>query len=373
MPEVLRGTRIAGSSGVRAIGIGDGRITDIDADTGQAGGQDLSGLMVSAGLIDLQINGAFGEDFTSDPESIWRVGARLPEHGVTAFVPTIITSPPDRIEAALAELESRPPGYRGAEPLGLHLEGPMLSPRRPGIHDPDLMQSPASTQIDGWNRASGVCIVTLAPELDGAREVVESLCDGGVVVSAGHTAVDYDQARDAFGWGISLVTHLYNAMEPFEHRAPGLVGATFDSDEVTAGLIVDGLHSHPSAVRAAWRMLGPDRLALVTDAIAAAGMGDGRYQIGSVSALVADGKPVDGEGRLAGSTLLLDEAVRNLIEFTGCNIEEATAAASAVPARVLGLPDRGRLEVGSRADLTFFDHMMQVVATMVEGEMVWRT
>jgi N-acetylglucosamine-6-phosphate deacetylase len=216
-------------------------------------------------------------------------------------------------------------------------------------------------------------MVTLAPELAGAEQAVKTLLDAGVVVSAGHTAADYEEAREAFGWGVTMVTHLFNAMEPFQHRAPGLVGAVFDSLDVTAGLIVDAIHSHPSAVRAAWTLLGPQRLALVTDAMAAAGLGDGTYQTASSSVLVSDGRPTDPAGRLAGSTLTLDQAVRNLIEFTGCTEEEAIAAASTVPARVLGSSERGRVEVGSRADLTLFDDQMQVVGTMVGGEMVWPT
>ncbi|MGH8946415.1 MAG: N-acetylglucosamine-6-phosphate deacetylase [Acidimicrobiia bacterium] len=370
--SVLSGGLIAGTSRASTITVEDGWITGIDL-AGGPGGRDVSGLIITPGLIDLQINGGLGDDFTSDLASIWRVGARLPEHGVTAFLPTIITSPPERIETALAELGNQPPGYRGAEPLGLHLEGPLISDQRPGIHDPDLIRAPASTPVAGWTRERGVLLVTLAPEVIGAEEAVKALLDEGVVVSAGHTAADYDQARDAFGWGVSLVTHLYNAMEPFEHRAPGLIGATFDSQDVTACLIVDGIHSHPSAVRVAWTLLGPHRLALVTDAMAATGLGDGTYQIASSSVLVSDGRPTDPAGRLAGSTLTLDQAVRNLIDFTGCSVEEATAAASTVPARMLGLGDRGRVEVGARADLTLFDHTMQVVGTMVGGEMVWQT
>jgi N-acetylglucosamine-6-phosphate deacetylase len=371
MDGTLRGGRIAGMAQSTTINIGDGRIASID-DLVEPAAFDVSGLTISPGLVDLQVNGGFGEDFTSDPSAIWRVGARLPEQGVTAFLPTIVTSPSDNVDAAIRALSDRPASYRGAEPLGLHLEGPMISSRRPGIHDAGLLQLPADAPIERWSRQRGVALVTLAPELAGAERAVRTLLEAGVVVSAGHTAADYDQARDAFRWGIGMITHLYNAMEPFDHRSPGLVGATFDTDDVIACLIVDGIHSHPSAVRTAWRLLGPQRLALVTDAMAAAGMGDGRYQIGSLSAQVSHGRPRDSSGRLAGSTLTLDAAVRNLIDFTGCHPDDAAAAASGVPARALGLGDRGRVEVGGRADFTLFDEAMRVVATMVGGEMVWR-
>ena len=234
--------------------------------------------MIFPGLIDLQINGAYGHDFTSDPFSIWQVGARLPEQGVTGFLPTIITSAPERIKEALEAIHDRPAGYVGAEPLGLHLEGPFLSTSRPGVHDPELFQSPSLDLIEGWS--SAVSMVTLAPELPGAESLAKALIAKGIVVSAGHSAANYDEALAGFKWGIEAVTHLFNAMEPFSHREPGLVGAAFDS-KVVAGIICDGVHVHPATVRAAWSLLGPNRLALVTDAIAATGLDDGSYHLGS--------------------------------------------------------------------------------------------
>lgn len=368
----LVGGRLEAHAGATAVTVRDGLITavggEIDEDV-----VDVSGLSMSPGLIDLQINGAYGDDFTSDPASMWRVGARLPEQGVTAFLPTIITSTPEAIEAAIGALAGRPAAYRGAEPLGLHLEGPMLAAQRSGVHDGSLIRLPSATLIEGWTSERGVLLVTLAPELPGAEAAVKTLLEAGVTVSAGHSAADYDQAMEGFRWGITAVTHLFNAMEPFHHRAPALIGATLETSDVTAGLIVDGIHAHPAAVRTAWNVLGPHRLALVTDAMAAAGLGDGSYEIGSISVDVADGRCTESSGRLAGSALTLDLAVRNLIEYTGCLPAEAAAAASSVPARVLGLPDRGRVLVGARADLTLFDQSMQVAATIVAGDIVWQS
>lgn len=329
---------------------------------------DVTGLTVAPGLIDLQINGAYGSDFTSDPETIWKVGARLPEQGVTAFLPTIITSSLDTIAGARAALSGRPPGYRGAEPLGFHLEGPMLSPKKPGVHDPALMRLPSLDLIEGWSARSGVAMVTMAPELPGSRPVIEALTKSGVVVSAGHTAATLEEASAGFGWGISAVTHLFNAMEPFDHRAPGLIGAVVRDFQAIAGIIADGVHCDPAAVLAAWRWLGPSRLALVTDAISAVGLGDGDYELGRIQVVVRDGQASTSSGRLAGSTLTMDQAVRNLVNFTGCSEAEALATASAVPAKVLGLRDRGSLAVGARADLVVLDESMEVVATMVGGD-----
>ncbi len=373
---ILTGGEIIGTERVARITIRSGLITAVDVDTDDRNTADdevidVTGLTVSPGLIDLQINGAYGSDFTSDPESIWRIGARLPEQGVTAFLPTIITSPPATVDAARAALARRPAGYRGAEPLGLHLEGPMLSIKRPGVHNPELMRSPSLDLIQGWTPESGVAMVTLAPELSGAEAVIKSLAGSGVIVSAGHTAATLEEAAAGFGWGIGAVTHLFNAMEPFDHRAPGLIGALIEHPRAIAGIIADGIHTHPAAVIAAWKWLGPSRLALVTDAMAATGLGDGDYELGSIKVNVKEGKASDANGRLAGSTLTLGQAIRNLVEYTGCSIVEAVAAASSVPANVLGLKDRGHLAVGERADLVLFDEAMEVVATMVGGQIVY--
>ena len=344
--------------------------TDGSDDSGESGDDrvmDLSGLMVAPGLIDIQINGAYGSDFTSDPESIWLIGARLPEQGVTAFLPTIITSPQGTIEAARRALAGRPADYKGAEPLGLHLEGPMLSAKRPGIHDPALMRPPSLDLITDWSNETGVLMVTMAPELAGSNAVIKTLTGSGVVVAAGHTAATLAEAEEGFEWGMKAVTHLFNAMEPFDHRAPGLIGAVVRHPTATAGIIADGLHSDPAVVLAAWRLLGPKRLLLVTDAMAATGLGDGRFNLGSIEVNVEQGKATDSNGRLAGSTLTLDQAVRNLVDFAGCSWEDAWAAASSVPAHLLGLDDRGRLAVGNRADLVLLDDSMKVAATMVGG------
>jgi N-acetylglucosamine-6-phosphate deacetylase len=370
----LAGGRIIGTGRTASITTQGELITLLDAHPTDDPGQqeiDVSGLTVAPGLIDIQINGAHGWDFTSDPESIWLVGAKLPEQGVSAFLPTIITSPPAAIDAARAALTARPANYRGAEPLGLHLEGPMLSPQRPGIHDPGLMRLPSLDLVKGWTPNGGVAIVTMAPELEGSQAVIKALTDAGVVVSAGHSAATLGQAEAGFEWGASAVTHLFNAMEPFDHRAPGLIGAVIRHRTAIAGIIADGLHSDPAVVLAAWKWLGPARLALVTDAMAATGLGDGDYQLGSVEVTVNQGKVTNSNGRLAGSTLTLDQAVRNLVDFAGCSPAEAVAAASSVPASLLGRSERGNLAVGNRADLVLFDDVMGVVATMVGGHFAY--
>lgn len=335
---------------------------------------EATSLLVAPGLIDLQINGAFGHDFTGNPESIWEVGAMLPRSGVTSFLPTIVSSPPDVAMRALEVLAAGPPkGYVGATPLGLHFEGPMLAPSRRGAHDERYLQTPSEDVIAGWSRDAGVRLVTLAPELPRVGEVIRELVANGVVVSAGHSDASFDQAVEAFAIGVTSGTHLFNAMSGFHHREPGLSGALLLETAPPSGLIVDGAHVYPGAVAAAWAARGADGLVLVTDAVAATGVHRGTtgLMLGGQS-LSTDGSVIrDDTGRLAGSALTLDLAVRNLVAFTGAEPSAALVAASATPARVIGEPDRGDIRVGAAADLVILDDALEVVATIVGGRMAF--
>lgn len=371
---LISGGRVLTPAGIVSADVllKEGRITAIDEGKHRGAEAetviDASGLLVLPGFIDIQINGGFGHDFTAHPDTIWAVGARLPSTGVTAFLPTIITSPPATIAEARQVLAAGPPtGYAGAVPLGLHLEGPMLSPRRCGAHDPTHIRAPRPDIIDHWSPADGVRVATIAPELDGAGLIVEMLTQRGVVVSLGHSECSYDIAVDAIRRGASVGTHLYNAMSPLHHRDPGLAGALLDEASVTAGIIVDGLHVHPAAVRLAWTAKQPDGLVLVSDAMAATGIGHGTFDLGSTTVRVGLSGPRTPNGELAGSTLTLDEAIRNLISFTGCSVVEAVASATATPARILGDSSRGIIELGARGDLAIVDADLAVRATLMAG------
>jgi N-acetylglucosamine-6-phosphate deacetylase len=328
--------------------------------------------MVVPGLMDLQVNGGFGRDFTSDPRTIWWVGARLPRHGVTAFLPTIISAPSGTVESALRVLAAGPPpGYAGATPLGLHCEGPMLAPSRRGAHEARHLRLPSKKLIEGWSRASGVRLVTMSPELRGASSVIAALAARGVVVSAGHSNATYDQARRAFASGVSAGTHLFNAMSGFGHREPGLAGALL-AGEAIVGLIADGMHVHPAAVDLAWQLKGPRRVVLVTDAASSMGARAGsERRLGDAAIRIRGGAPRTPDGVLAGSLLTMDAAVRNLVDFTGCDVAEALTAASATPAALLGEARRGRIRAGSAADLVLLDTRLRVVATVVAGRVVF--
>jgi N-acetylglucosamine-6-phosphate deacetylase len=380
-PLVVAGGSVIGPAAVIDRGdvvVRDGQVVSVGA-TGEfelppdAAVIDATGCWVSPGFIDVQLNGGHGIDLTTEPGRAEELGGFLPRYGVTSFVPTIITCDDEQRSAALTWWAQRDGSGAGAVALGLHLEGPMLSPARRGAHPSGLLRDPAPALIDGWTRASGVLLATLAPELPDALETIAALSARGVVVSIGHTdctAEEFAAGRDA---GATYVTHLFNAMRPFSHRDPGPIGAALADDAVVAGLICDGIHVDPVAVRMAWRALGPERLNLVTDAVAVLGAGPGEARLGAVKVTVDERGVRTADGVLAGSDLSLDRAVRNLVAFTGCSVPDAVTTVTATPARLLGLADRGRLERGARADVSVLDGELAVVATIVGGEVAWRS
>ena len=335
---------------------------------------EAAGAFLTPGFIDLQINGAFGFDFTDDPSSIWPVAARLPRYGVTAFLPTIISSPLATVAEAQQIVSRAPEDWRpGAIPLGLHVEGPFLNPQKKGAHNPAYLLPPDPDAIAGWSPATGVHLVTLAPELPGALELISALRERGVAVSAGHSNATYAEAQAGFDAGIRYGTHLFNAMPALHHREPGLVGALLADPRPAVGFIPDGVHTHPAILHLVWQILGGARLSLVTDAMAALGMPPGQHLLGDFEVVVDESSARLTDGTLAGSILSLDAALRNLIAFTGCSLAEALPALTTTPAGLLGLSDRrGRLAAGHVADLVLLSPDLQVVTTVVEGEIAYQ-
>ncbi len=338
---------------------------------------DAVGLLVVPGFVDVQCNGAVGVDITADPERLWEVAAALPRWGVTSWLPTVVTAPPVIRTRALAALRSGPPGGPDgvrpfALPLGLHFEGPFLAPERRGAHPAEHLRAPDPSLVadEGWGRQSGVALVTLAPELPRALDVVRELVAAGVVVSAGHSSASADEATVAIDAGVTGVTHLFNAMGPLHHRDPGLAGVALSDERVRVGAIADGIHLHPATVALAARALG-DRLCLVTDAVAALGMPAGRVPLGELEAFATDEGVRLTDGTLAGSDLSLDRAVRNLVSFARVSLPAAVAAATIAPAALLGLGDRGVIRAGAVADLTLLDTSGAVVATVVGGQVAF--
>ena len=335
---------------------------------------DAGGLLVAPGLIDIQINGGFGFDFTSEPSSIWKVGARLPATGVTSFLPTIITSPEEQRRLAFKVLAKGPrSNYRGAHVLGLHFEGPMLAPEYRGTHPTAHLRLPDVDLIHDWERAKGLRLVTLAPELPGADPLIRALLERDVVVAAGHSAAGYEQGEDALRAGVTHGTHLFNAMPPLLPGDPGLAGALLEDERASVAMIVDGIHLHPATVGLVWAAKPAHRVALTTDATAGMGAGPGTYALGDLTISVDEISARNADGGLAGSILTLDQAVRNYVAFTGCSPAEAWSAASANPAQVIGESRRGKIRAGNVADLVILDEALTVQATIIQGVLVHLT
>ena len=334
---------------------------------------DASGQTLAPGFIDLQVNGAFGKDFAADPTTIWEVAAEYARYGVTGFLPTVITSPLETISAA-QEIVCRPPaGFRGAEPFGLHVEGPFLNVARKGAHNPGYLRLPTLDVVAGWSPQTGIRLVTLAPELPGALDVISALAGRGILVSAGHSMATYAEALAGFDAGIRYGAHLFNAMPPLAHREPSLPGALLTDDRVAAGFIPDGIHTHPAMIRLAWNQLGPARFSMVTDCMAALDMGPGRHLLGDYEVFVDATSARLADGTLAGSILSLDQGLRNLVRETACLLEDALATITTTPARLLGIGhERGQIAPGYLADLVLLSPDLQVQATIARGEVVYQ-
>ena len=333
---------------------------------------DATGLLVVPGFVDLQLNGGFGHDFTRQPETIWEVAAQLPQFGVTSFLPTIITSPLETVAAAQAVMAQGPPAaFGGAVPLGLHLEGPFLNPAKKGAHDVKWMKRPSLSTTQTWTWDNHVRLVTLAPELPHAADLIQTLTANGVVVSAGHSMATFDEAKTAFAAGVRYGTHLFNAMPSLHHRKPGLAGALLEDERVIFGLIPDGIHVHPSLIKTVWQAAG-QRMTLVTDAMAAMGMPPGRYQLGDFEVSVTETDSRLADGTLAGSIVTMDAALRHLIQFTGCTLAEALPTITRIPAQLLGLSNKGQLVPGADADLVLLSPDLQVVMVVVNGRIVYK-
>ncbi len=339
------------------VEVEDGRVAAVGIGGGGRG-------VAVPGFVDLHIHGFGGVDFASaDVGEYRRAGAALLEHGVTAFRPTFVTAPEDELAASLREVPDEDVGPRV---LGCHLEGPFLSPARLGMHPADARRDPDLSLLERLLAAGPVVHMTLAPELAGALEMLDALVERGVVVACGHTNATAAEAHAAFDRGASHVTHLFNAMRPFAHRDPGIAGAALARDGVTVELILDGNHVADDAARVAWRA-APGRVALVSDAIAAAGVGDGRWRLGAVDVEVRDGVVRRLDGVLAGSVLTMREAVRNLVRL-GATLEAAVDAATRVPARTARRPELGTLSPGAVADVVVVDDSLEIERVLVGGE-----
>jgi N-acetylglucosamine-6-phosphate deacetylase len=335
----------------------DGRVAGVGLSSPNGNG------VAAPGFVDLQVNGFAGVDFFSaDTDGYRRAGQALLKCGVTAYQPTFITSPEEELTAALHEVPEN-----GSTPriIGAHLEGPFISPERLGTHPPESRRDPDAALLERLLGAGPVSHVTLAPELPGASELMDVLCKRGITVSCGHSNATAAEARDAFARGAKTVTHIFNAMRPFAAREPGLAGAALVSADVVVQVILDGVHLADDTARLVWQAAA-GRVALVTDAIAAAGAGDGSYTLAGVDFEVENGIARRADRVLAGSTVPMIEAVRNLVAL-GAPLEAALSAASEVPARIAGKAELGTLEPGSVADVVVLDESLEISRVLVGG------
>ncbi|HWC84202.1 MAG TPA: N-acetylglucosamine-6-phosphate deacetylase [Pseudonocardiaceae bacterium] len=368
-------------TGPALVRVRDGRIADVRVDPAALERADipLTGLL-TPGLVDIQVNGAFGVDFAeADAERMRHVAVHLPSTGVTRFLPTLITAPVPVILAQAREVLTASAvldADGAARPLGVHLEGPFLSPVRHGVHDPALMPDPTPELVgeilaDEQVRA-GLRMITLAPERPGGLAAVTRFAEAGVLVSVGHSDATAEQTRQAADAGARMITHLFNAQRGLNHREPGVPGAALNDPRYSIGLIADLAHVAPDVCRLVFTVAA-GRIALVTDAVAAAGMPAGRYQLGGADVLLTEeGVPRSPDGTIAGSALTLDRAVRNMVSI-GVDPAIALTAATRVPADTIGEPGLGRLEEGAVADLVCWDGSMRVERVWIDGRTVERT
>jgi N-acetylglucosamine-6-phosphate deacetylase len=330
--------------------------------------------LLCPGFVDLQVNGAFGVDVATEPERVPELSRKLLASGTTSYLPALISSPLTLYREALPMLArlAREGVPGGAEVLGVHLEGPFINVGKKGAHPADHVVPAEVNLLDELLDLGPVRMFTLAPELEGAAELTRMAARRGVVVCAGHSNAAFELASEAFEGEVAGVTHLFNAMSPLHHREPGLPGAAFAHPRVACGIIADGRHVHPVMVALAFRALGPDRLYLVTDAIAATGMEPGEYPLATRRVYLEEGVPKLEDGTLAGSILSMDEALRNVLDFTSCKVPEAVRMATATPARLVGVGGRkGRLASGYDADVVVLSPEFSVEAVYRGGSRVY--
>jgi N-acetylglucosamine-6-phosphate deacetylase len=361
----------------------DGRIADLSslseksvpANTALV---DFGDATLAPGFLDIHMHGGAGLDLMrAAPSELPRLGKFLTTHGVTGYFATTVAAPLDATCAALGRLadaiEATASSTNGdavqARPLGIHLEGPFLSHKRRGVHPPENLVTPTVEIFDRlWQAARAqVKMLTIAPEIPGAMEVITEAAKRRVCVSIGHSDAEMPVAKDAVKAGARHATHTFNAMRPLDHREPGIIGEVLSDDQLTADIIVDGIHVAPEVVKLFLRAKGRNHAVLITDAISATGMPDGRYQLGPIEVDVKDGKCTSGAS-LAGSVLTMDRAVRNVTKFSDWSLRDAVQAATLNPARAVGLSNHhGILAPGADADFIVLSATGEVLKTIVRG------
>jgi N-acetylglucosamine-6-phosphate deacetylase len=331
---------------------------------------DAKGAYVSAGFIDLHIHGSGGADvMDATLDALETISSTLLQTGTTSFLATTMTMSSEAIDKALQNIQWHADKVSGANVLGIHLEGPFINADKHGAQDKAYVQSPNMAVIE--NYMNEVKMITLAPEIEGAEDFVKRLTKEypHVILSIGHSDASYEESQESFAWGISHVTHLFNAMSPYHHRKPGIVGAVFDSD-VTCDIIADMVHTHPTTLELVQKVK-KEKLILITDAMRAGCMKCGTYDLGGRSVEVDAGKAVLEDGTLAGSVLKMNDALSNMRKYTSMDLVEIVNSVTKIPARKLGI-HKGELQAGYDADIVIFDENFSIISTIVNGEVKYR-
>jgi len=331
---------------------------------------DAKGNYVSAGFIDLHIHGSGGADaMDATPEALETISSTLLQTGTTSFLATTMTMSIEDIDNALQNIQDHKKNVSGAQILGIHLEGPFINASKHGAQDKRYVQKPNMELIKNYMHE--IKMITIAPEVDGAENFVKHLTKNypNIILSIGHSDSSYEKSKESFSWGISHATHLFNAMNPYHHRTPGIVGAVFDSD-ITCDIIPDLIHTHPSALELAYKMK-KDKLILITDAMRAGCMKCGSYDLGGQTVTVSDGKATLKDGTLAGSVLKLNEALLNMTKYTSMTRIEALNAVTKIPAQILSVK-KGQIKEGYDADIVIFDEDFSIISTLVAGEVKYK-
>ncbi len=327
---------------------------------------DVDGAFVSAGFIDLHIHGNSGSDvMDSSLDALDNISSSILKGGTTSFLATTMTMSKERIESALDSVQKYSKYVTGANILGVHLEGPFISPDRNGAQEKQHIQAFDIDLIDSYSDI--IKMITLAPEIDGAEAFIRGIKQfyPDMILSIGHSSATYEQSKKSFGWGISHATHLFNAMSPLHHRDPGVVGAVFDTD-ITCDIIPDLVHTHPYTLKLTYQMK-KDKLLIITDSMRAGCMKNGNYSLGNQEVIVSDNKATLKDGTLAGSIIGLNQAIKNMIIHTAMSPIEAINAVTKLPAQKLGV-NKGELKVGYDADIVVFNDSFDILMSIVGGD-----
>jgi len=335
---------------------------------------DAQDLIVTPGLIDIHTHGGMGADTMDATQgALNAMSVFLSNHGITSFLATTVTASENSIYSALTTIRDSRHHLQGATLIGAHIEGPYINIIYKGAQNPQYFRSPQKKEYQSWIETGIVKLITIAPEIEGVDEFIQYCVDHGIELAIGHSNASYEQVIHAADLGVRQATHLFNAMQGLHHREPGTVGGVLADERIFAQIIVDGIHLHPAIVKLIIALKGIDRTILISDAMRAAGFSDGKYDLGGQEVTVLDGVARISNGNLAGSTLTLDKAIQNTMQFCGMDFQHVLPMATRVPAEAINMAhSKGLVKVGYDADLTFFDNTFQIMATMVGGNFVFQ-